>query len=219
MGTSGGSSRVAPTGVDAAALLRAHGRCAWGLGSTRLLYVRTSSPAIHARPVGRDRCRTGSGSLDARRMRRPGCCFHTVPGGRAGDPLLAAGRLFPPVERPIKGSFENGWRLEIQRRVLECWSNYGYGQGRDHDRESRAVSNIGSSQTSRANPERDWTIPAVCCLMHERFRRTRAHRVRRFGCGAPRGDRFRGGWGCLYFIHPRRQRGPRDLVRPSVVDG
>jgi nucleotide-binding universal stress UspA family protein len=38
-------------------------------------------------------------------------------------------------------------------------------------------------------PKRDKTIPAVCCRMHERFRRTRAHRFRRFGCGAPRGDR------------------------------
>jgi nucleotide-binding universal stress UspA family protein len=30
--------------------------------------------------------------------------------------------------------------------------------------------------------------PALCCRVHERFRRTRPHRVRRLGCGAPRGE-------------------------------
>ncbi|WP_429416077.1 hypothetical protein [Nocardia sp. GAS34] len=34
--------------------------------------------------------------------------------------------LYPAERRPAKGSFENGWPAEIQQRVLEGWSRYGY---------------------------------------------------------------------------------------------
>lgn len=34
--------------------------------------------------------------------------------------------LYPQGSRPVKGSFENGWPAEIQRRVLENWHDYGY---------------------------------------------------------------------------------------------
>ncbi|MCU1643298.1 MAG: UbiD family decarboxylase [Nocardia sp.] len=34
--------------------------------------------------------------------------------------------LYPPEKRPAKGSFENGWPVEIQQRVLARWSAYGY---------------------------------------------------------------------------------------------
>lgn len=33
---------------------------------------------------------------------------------------------FPPGERPTKGSFENGWPEDIQRKVLDNWNLYGY---------------------------------------------------------------------------------------------
>jgi hypothetical protein len=152
VGTSGGSSRVAPTKVYAAALLRAHGGCASSWARRVCFAYETSSPAIHARASDA----AGIGP-EAAALTPAGCADRAAAstqhrGERAGDRLLPAGRLFRPVERPIKGSFENGWRLEIQRRVLECWSNYGYGKGRDHDRESRAVSNIGSSPNEPSQP-------------------------------------------------------------------
>ncbi|MVU77485.1 UbiD family decarboxylase [Nocardia sp. ET3-3] len=34
--------------------------------------------------------------------------------------------LFDESQRPIKGSFENGWPQEIQQRVLDRWQEYGY---------------------------------------------------------------------------------------------
>ncbi|MFE3724252.1 UbiD family decarboxylase [Nocardia sp. NPDC059154] len=34
--------------------------------------------------------------------------------------------LYPIGKRPIKGSFENGWPAEIQRRVLANWHEYGF---------------------------------------------------------------------------------------------
>ena len=37
--------------------------------------------------------------------------------------------LYPDDERPIKGSFENGWPAEIRQRVLEQWSDYGFREG------------------------------------------------------------------------------------------
>ncbi|MEV0480208.1 UbiD family decarboxylase [Streptomyces sp. NPDC050508] len=34
--------------------------------------------------------------------------------------------LFDEKDRPVKGSFENGWPKEIQQRVLDKWQAYGY---------------------------------------------------------------------------------------------
>ena len=34
--------------------------------------------------------------------------------------------LFPAGQRPVKGSFENGWPAHIQQRVLTRWNTYGY---------------------------------------------------------------------------------------------
>ncbi|KAA2252417.1 UbiD family decarboxylase [Solihabitans fulvus] len=34
--------------------------------------------------------------------------------------------LYPEGRRPVKGSFENGWPVEIQERVLNNWRAYGY---------------------------------------------------------------------------------------------
>ncbi|MCP2336162.1 UbiD family decarboxylase [Actinomadura rupiterrae] len=34
--------------------------------------------------------------------------------------------LFPEGDRPVKGSFENGWPDDVQRRVLAAWHEYGY---------------------------------------------------------------------------------------------
>ncbi len=34
--------------------------------------------------------------------------------------------LYPEGARPVKGSFENGWPLEIRERVLAKWEEYGY---------------------------------------------------------------------------------------------
>jgi 4-hydroxy-3-polyprenylbenzoate decarboxylase len=36
------------------------------------------------------------------------------------------GDLYPDHERPLKGSFENGWPRETQQKVLARWSEYGY---------------------------------------------------------------------------------------------
>jgi UbiD family decarboxylase len=50
---------------------------------------------------------------------------HTYRSGKVIHCCLLADR-FPPGERPVKGSFENGWPPEIQQRVLDRWSEYGY---------------------------------------------------------------------------------------------
>jgi hypothetical protein len=34
--------------------------------------------------------------------------------------------LFPSGQRPVKGSFQNGWPAHIQQRVLARWNAYGY---------------------------------------------------------------------------------------------
>ena len=34
--------------------------------------------------------------------------------------------LFENKDRPVKGSFEHGWPVEIQKRVLSRWEEYGY---------------------------------------------------------------------------------------------
>jgi UbiD family decarboxylase len=34
--------------------------------------------------------------------------------------------LYPGHERPLKGSFENGWPRETQQKVLARWAEYGY---------------------------------------------------------------------------------------------
>jgi 4-hydroxy-3-polyprenylbenzoate decarboxylase len=34
--------------------------------------------------------------------------------------------LYPQGARPVKGSFENGWPAEVQQRVLDNWTAYGY---------------------------------------------------------------------------------------------
>lgn len=34
--------------------------------------------------------------------------------------------LYPPHQRPVRGSFENGWPEDIQERVLSGWRSYGY---------------------------------------------------------------------------------------------
>jgi UbiD family decarboxylase len=34
--------------------------------------------------------------------------------------------LYPEGARPVKGSFENGWPVEIQERVLKNWADYGF---------------------------------------------------------------------------------------------
>jgi len=36
------------------------------------------------------------------------------------------GDRFTDGERPVKGSFQNGWPAEIQQRVLDRWTDYGY---------------------------------------------------------------------------------------------
>ena len=33
---------------------------------------------------------------------------------------------FAEEERPVKGSFENGWPPEIQQRLLDRWADYVY---------------------------------------------------------------------------------------------
>jgi UbiD family decarboxylase len=51
---------------------------------------------------------------------------HSYRSGKVIHNCLLADR-FSPQDRPVKGSFENGWPPEIQRRVLDRWSQYGYG--------------------------------------------------------------------------------------------
>ena len=50
---------------------------------------------------------------------------HSYRSGKVIYNCLLADR-FTKEERPVKGSFENGWPPEIQRRVLENWARYGY---------------------------------------------------------------------------------------------
>lgn len=38
--------------------------------------------------------------------------------------------LYPAGKRPVKGSFENGWPVEIQQRVLEQWTAYGFSEAK-----------------------------------------------------------------------------------------
>ncbi|MFI9510750.1 UbiD family decarboxylase [Nocardia sp. NPDC052566] len=50
---------------------------------------------------------------------------HTFMAGKVIYNCLLAD-LYPQGRRPVKGSFENGWPVEIQRRVLDNWEKYGY---------------------------------------------------------------------------------------------
>ena len=50
---------------------------------------------------------------------------HTFRAGKVIYNCLLAD-LYPEGERPVKGSFENGWPAEIQQRVLDRWHEYGY---------------------------------------------------------------------------------------------
>lgn len=50
---------------------------------------------------------------------------HTFMAGKVIYNCLLAD-LYPDGARPIKGSFENGWPVEIQRRVLANWHEYGF---------------------------------------------------------------------------------------------
>jgi 4-hydroxy-3-polyprenylbenzoate decarboxylase len=50
---------------------------------------------------------------------------HTYRAGKVIYNCLLADR-FGPAERPVKGSFENGWPADIQERVLARWQTYGY---------------------------------------------------------------------------------------------
>lgn len=50
---------------------------------------------------------------------------HSYRAGKVVHTCLLADR-FPGGARPVKGSFENGWPAEIQRRVLANWRSYGY---------------------------------------------------------------------------------------------
>ncbi len=50
---------------------------------------------------------------------------HSYKAGKVVYNCLLADR-FPVGERPEKGSFENAWPADIQRRVLARWSAYGY---------------------------------------------------------------------------------------------
>lgn len=35
--------------------------------------------------------------------------------------------LYPPAERPVMGSLENGWPVDVRQRVLDRWTaDYGY---------------------------------------------------------------------------------------------
>jgi 4-hydroxy-3-polyprenylbenzoate decarboxylase len=49
----------------------------------------------------------------------------TYRGSKVIHNCLLADR-FSESKRPVKGSFENGWPKEIQKRVLDNWSRYGY---------------------------------------------------------------------------------------------
>ena len=50
---------------------------------------------------------------------------HSYKAGKVIYNCLLADR-FPAGERPVKGSFQNAWPPEIQRRVLDRWTGYGY---------------------------------------------------------------------------------------------
>jgi 4-hydroxy-3-polyprenylbenzoate decarboxylase len=50
---------------------------------------------------------------------------HTYRADKVIYSCLLADR-FSKEERPVKGSFENGWPVDIQQRVLANWHGYGY---------------------------------------------------------------------------------------------
>jgi UbiD family decarboxylase len=50
---------------------------------------------------------------------------HTFSAGKVIYNCLLAD-LYPEGRRPVKGSFENGWPVDIQERVMENWQEYGY---------------------------------------------------------------------------------------------
>jgi len=50
---------------------------------------------------------------------------HTYRAGKVIYSCLLADR-FPKGRRPTKGSFENGWPVDVQQRVLTNWHAYGY---------------------------------------------------------------------------------------------
>ncbi|MFC4911818.1 UbiD family decarboxylase [Actinomadura gamaensis] len=50
---------------------------------------------------------------------------HSYRAGKVVHNCLLAD-LFPKGDRPVKGSFENGWPEDVRRRVLTHWHDYGY---------------------------------------------------------------------------------------------
>jgi UbiD family decarboxylase len=50
---------------------------------------------------------------------------HSYRAGKVIHNCLLADR-FDAAERPVKGSFANGWPIDIQQRVLTNWHRYGY---------------------------------------------------------------------------------------------
>ncbi|GLW67766.1 UbiD-like decarboxylase [Kitasatospora phosalacinea] len=52
---------------------------------------------------------------------------HTFSAGKVVYNCLLAD-LYPEGQRPVKGSFENGWPPEIQQRVLANWRSYGFAE-------------------------------------------------------------------------------------------
>jgi UbiD family decarboxylase len=52
---------------------------------------------------------------------------HTYRAGKVIYNCLLADR-FGPTERPVKGSFANGWPPNVQERVLTRWREYGFGR-------------------------------------------------------------------------------------------
>ncbi|HZE37784.1 MAG TPA: UbiD family decarboxylase [Stackebrandtia sp.] len=50
---------------------------------------------------------------------------HSYRAGKVIHNCLLA-ELHPEGQRPVKGSFANGWPAEIQQRVLNNWNSYGY---------------------------------------------------------------------------------------------
>ncbi|HVX45785.1 MAG TPA: UbiD family decarboxylase [Mycobacteriales bacterium] len=51
--------------------------------------------------------------------------IHSYRAGKVIHNCLLGDR-FPEGDRPVKGSFENGWPLEIQQRVVSRWNEYGF---------------------------------------------------------------------------------------------
>ena len=50
---------------------------------------------------------------------------HTFRAGKVIYNCLLAD-LYPEDQRPVKGSFENGWPPDVQKKVLTNWHSYGF---------------------------------------------------------------------------------------------